>query len=61
MFPLKFIETKAREAKLPFLLIGGHAVNIYAEPRATLDVDLLFARHGTLEIYEKLQQRLRRD
>jgi hypothetical protein len=35
------IQAKAHEAGLEFLLIGGHAVNLYAEPRATLDVDLL--------------------
>ena len=41
MFPLVFISAKARESNLSFLLIGGHAVNVYAEPRATLDVDIL--------------------
>ena len=44
MFPLRFISTKASEANLSFLLIGGHAVNVYAEPRATLDVDILIRK-----------------
>ena len=41
MFPLSVIDDRARRLSLPYLLIGGHAVNVYAEPRATLDVDLL--------------------
>jgi len=41
MFPLALVHTKSQELDLPYLLIGGHAVNTYAEPRATLDVDFL--------------------
>ena len=41
MFPFDIIHARARQLALPYLLIGGHAVNTYAEPRATLDVDLL--------------------
>jgi len=41
IFPLPIIQGKAAEAGLPVILIGGHAVNVYAEPRATLDIDLL--------------------
>lgn len=41
MFPITMIQAKAHEAGLEFLLIGGHAVNLYATPQATLDVDLL--------------------
>ncbi len=40
-FPLPLIARKAEQLGLPFLLIGGHAVNQYAEPRSTLDIDLL--------------------
>jgi hypothetical protein len=40
MFPLRLISERATESKLSFLLIG-HAVNVYAEPRATLDIDVL--------------------
>ncbi len=32
---------KAGDMGLSYLVVGGHAVNAYAEPRATLDVDLL--------------------
>jgi hypothetical protein len=41
MFPFPIIDQKAKAASLPYLVIGGHAVNVYAEPRATLDVDVL--------------------
>lgn len=41
MFPIPVIHTEARKRGLAYLLIGGHAVNAYCEPRATLDVDLL--------------------
>ena len=39
--PFNLIQQKAAEAKLSWLLIGGHAINWYVEPRATLDVDFL--------------------
>ena len=49
MFPLRFISEKGAEANLSFLLIGGHAVNFYAEPRATLDVDLVIRKGDALQ------------
>ncbi len=44
MFPFTLIHSKARARGLDYLMIGGHAVNFYAEPRATLDVDLLIRK-----------------
>lgn len=44
MFPVTVIHAKARAAGLAYLVIGGHAVNFYCEPRATLDVDFLVRR-----------------
>ncbi len=41
MFPVQIIDANARRAGLPYLVIGGHAINVYCEPRATLDVDFL--------------------
>lgn len=40
-FPVKMLAAAAGQQRLDFLIIGGHAVNSYAPPRATLDVDLL--------------------
>jgi hypothetical protein len=64
MFPLHVIRSKAAEADLGFVLIGGHAVNVYAEPRATLDVDLLVRkedRQPWLDLLAKEGFKLRRD
>lgn len=44
MFPVTVIHAKATAAGLAYLVIGGHAVNFYCEPRATLDVDFLVRR-----------------
>ena len=41
MFPVTIIDQHARERDLEYVVIGGHAVNVYCEPRATLDVDFL--------------------
>ena len=41
MFPVTFIHDKSQQAGLDYLLIGGHAINAYCEPRGTLDVDFL--------------------
>lgn len=41
MFPVPLLHEKAKELGLEYLLIGGHAVNAYCEPRTTLDVDFL--------------------
>ncbi len=41
MFPVNLIHDKAQKLGLAYLVIGGHAVNVYCEPRATLDVDFL--------------------
>ena len=37
---MNLIHDQATQAGLEYLVIGGHAVNCYGEPRATLDVDL---------------------
>lgn len=44
MFPVNVIHAKAVAAGLEYLLIGGHALNAYSTPRATLDVDFLVRR-----------------
>ena len=44
MFPVPLIDKLARERGLPYLLIGGQAINAYCEPRSTLDVDFLVPR-----------------
>ncbi|MBI3878315.1 MAG: nucleotidyltransferase family protein [Verrucomicrobia bacterium] len=44
MFPVNLLHHKATGAGLAYLVIGGHAVNYYCEPRATLDVDFLVRR-----------------
>jgi hypothetical protein len=44
VFPVTLIHDKARQAGLEYLVIGGHAVNAYGIPRATLDVDFLGRR-----------------
>jgi hypothetical protein len=41
VFPVSLIDAQAKQREMDYLLIGGHAVNYYCEPRATLDVDLL--------------------
>jgi hypothetical protein len=41
MFPVTIIHREAQQRGLAYLVIGGHAVNAYCPPRATLDVDLL--------------------
>jgi len=41
VFPIARIHEKAERLGLGFLVIGGHAVNVYCAPRATLDVDFL--------------------
>ena len=41
MFPVTIIHDKAQQLGLAYLVIGGHAVNAYCEPRSTLDVDFL--------------------
>lgn len=41
VFPVTLIHAKAQQAGLEYLVIGGHAVNVYCEPRVTLDVDFL--------------------
>ena len=45
MFPVTLLHEKVRQFGLEYLVIGGHAVNAYCEPRATLDVDFLVCRN----------------
>ncbi len=44
MFPVIIIHQKAQTLGLDYLVIGGHAINAYCEPRATLDVDFLIRK-----------------
>lgn len=44
MFPVTVIHDKAQKLGLTYLVIGGHAVNSYCAPRATLDVDFLIPK-----------------
>jgi hypothetical protein len=41
VFPVAIIDARAEQLSLSYLIIGGHAINYYCEPRATLDVDFL--------------------
>jgi hypothetical protein len=41
VFPVAIIDAQAKQRSLSYLVIGGHAINFYCEPRATLDVDFL--------------------
>lgn len=45
VFPVTLLHDKARQLGLEYLVIGGHAVNAYGIPRATLDVDFLGRRN----------------
>lgn len=56
MFTVPIIDAKARQMGLPYLVIGGHAVNAYCEPRSTLDVDFLI-RKSDLPQWRKLLER----
>jgi len=40
---------------IPYALVGGLAVSIYAQPRATEDVDLLMAREDLARTVERLE------
>ncbi|MEI2679230.1 MAG: nucleotidyltransferase family protein [Burkholderiaceae bacterium] len=53
MFPVTLIHQEAQRQGLPYLVIGGHAVNAYCAPRATLDVDFL-VRKADRESWDKL-------
>jgi hypothetical protein len=58
---LRGIVKALNAAEIPYALVGGLAVSIYAQPRATEDVDLLLAREDlarTIERLEKLGFRL---
>jgi hypothetical protein len=44
VFPVGLLHAKAEERGLRYLVIGGHAINTYGEPRATLDVDFLVCK-----------------
>lgn len=55
---LRTISLYAEAKTLPFLLIGGHAVNAYGIQRQTGDIDLLVRRsdsHEWAELFKKLQ------
>jgi hypothetical protein len=41
VFPVNIIHAKVEQLGLKYLVIGGHAVNAYGEPRTTIDVDFL--------------------
>ena len=56
--PLRIAETMAT-ANVPFVIIGGHAVNYHGYPRATQDVDIIFKRsdESVKALYEVLSKR----
>jgi Nucleotidyl transferase AbiEii toxin, Type IV TA system len=53
MFPVTLIHQEAQRRGLPYLVIGGHAVNAYCAPRGTLDVDFL-VRKADREAWDEL-------
>ncbi len=55
--PLRIAETMAT-ANVPFVIIGGHAVNYHGFPRATQDVDIIFKRsdESVKALYEALSK-----
>lgn len=56
VFPVNIIHAKAEQLGLKYLVIGGHAVNSYGEPRNTVDVDFLVCkddRHTWTSLLEK--------
>jgi hypothetical protein len=55
MFPVNLIHEKSHELGLSYLVIGGHAVNAYGEPRATLDVDFLVRKDDRARWQELLK------
>jgi hypothetical protein len=52
---LRGIVKALNAAEIPYALVGGLAVSIYAVPRATEDVDLLLARENLARTVERLQ------
>jgi len=54
VFPVTLIHQKARAQGLEYLVIGGHAINVYCEPRATLDVDFLVRKEDRTKWCELL-------
>jgi hypothetical protein len=55
MFPVNLLHDKAKKLDLAFLVIGGHAINAYCEPRATVDVDFLVSRDAQSRWRELLE------
>jgi len=53
---LRGIVKALNAAEIPYALVGGLAVSIYAQPRATEDVDLLLAREDLLRTIERLEE-----
>ena len=49
------LTSAATKQGLRFLVIGGHAVNAYAPPRATLDVDLM-VRAADRSVWQRLAE-----
>jgi hypothetical protein len=52
---LRRIVKALNAAEIPYALVGGLAVSIYAQPRATEDVDLLLAREDLVRSIERLE------
>ncbi len=52
---LRGIVKALNAAEIPYALVGGLAVSIYAQPRATEDVDLLVAREDLARAVERLE------
>jgi hypothetical protein len=52
---LRGIVKALNAAEIPYALVGGLAVSIYAQPRATEDVDLLLGREDLVRTIEQLE------
>ena len=52
---LRGIVKALNATEIPYALVGGLAVSIYAQPRATEDVDLLVAREDLARAVERLE------
>ena len=55
------IEAEARKRQLPYLIVGGHAVNLYGFARETADLDLLVCmqdRAAWITLFASLDYRI---
>jgi len=50
------VSRKLPEAGVPFLMIGGHAVNHYGYTRATMDVDFMIAAEDVFKVRQVMKE-----